>query len=59
MGLDCLDERSFGALYFMLCTLTAVTGALWEVNPFDQPGVEEGKVYIHQALSHSGEIGSS
>lgn len=52
IGLDHLDERSMGALYFMFCTLTAITGVLWDLNPFDQPGVEEGKVYIHQALSH-------
>jgi len=29
-----------------------VTGTLWKVNPFDQPGVEEGKVYIKQALGN-------
>jgi glucose-6-phosphate isomerase len=51
LGLDRLDERTMGALYFALSTLTAFTGTLWEVNPFDQPGVEEGKVYIHQALT--------
>ncbi|MBI2711369.1 MAG: glucose-6-phosphate isomerase [Bdellovibrio sp.] len=55
IGIDQLDERSFGALYFMFCTLTAITGVMWEVDPFDQPGVEEGKVYIHQALSQGGE----
>lgn len=49
--MDQLDERSMGALYFTLSTLTAFTGSLWEVNPFDQPGVEEGKVYIRDALN--------
>lgn len=48
---DQLDERSMGALYFAFATLTAFTGTLWEVNPFDQPGVEEGKIYIRQALN--------
>jgi glucose-6-phosphate isomerase len=48
--LDRLDERAVGALYFAFCALTAVTGALLKVNPFDQPGVEEGKVYIRQSL---------
>ena len=42
-----------GALYFALCILTAFTGTLWGVNPFDQPGVEEGKVYIRESLSRS------
>jgi glucose-6-phosphate isomerase len=39
-----------GALYFAMCTLTAITGTLMGVNPFDQPGVEEGKVYIRESL---------
>jgi glucose-6-phosphate isomerase len=51
IGIDQLDERSMGALYFTYSVLTAFTGALWGVNPFDQPGVEEGKVYIRQSLS--------
>lgn len=51
IGLDRLDERAMGALYFTFSTLTAFTGALWNVNPFDQPGVEEGKVYIKQSLT--------
>ncbi len=48
--LDCLDEKSMGALYFAFSVLTAFTGTLWGVNPFDQPGVEEGKIYIKQSL---------
>lgn len=48
--IETLDERSMGALYFMFSVLTAVTGTLWGMNPFDQPGVEEGKVYIRDSL---------
>lgn len=48
--MDRLDERSLGALTFAFCSLTAVTGALWNVNPFDQPGVEESKVLIRESL---------
>jgi glucose-6-phosphate isomerase len=51
LNLDKLDERCMGALYFSLSVLTGFTGTLWDVNPFDQPGVEEGKVYIREALS--------
>jgi glucose-6-phosphate isomerase len=50
--LDQLDERGLGAIYFAFCVLTSMTGTLWEVNPFDQPGVEEAKVYIRKSLSH-------
>ena len=46
------DPRTeLGALYFSFSVLTAFTGTLWGVNPFDQPGVEEAKVYIREALS--------
>jgi glucose-6-phosphate isomerase len=54
LQIDSLDERSMGALYFTFSILTAVTGTLWGVNPFDQPGVEEGKIYTRQKLSGSG-----
>ncbi len=49
--LDRIDERSMGALYFAFSVLTSVTGTLWGVNPFDQPGVEEGKIYIRDSLA--------
>ena len=48
--LESLETKTLGATYFMFCLLTAITGALWEVNPFDQPGVEEGKIYLKKAL---------
>lgn len=51
LTIDRLDERSLGALYFTYCVLTAFTGTLMGVNPFDQPGVEEGKIYTREALS--------
>lgn len=51
IGLDRLDERSLGALTFSFCILTVATAALWGVDPFDQPGVEEGKIYIRESLS--------
>ena len=50
LQIEQLDERNMGALFFAFCVLTAVTGTLWNVNPFDQPGVEEGKVYIRESL---------
>ncbi len=57
--LDQLDERAIGALYFAFSVLTAFTGTLWGVNPFDQPGVEEGKVYIRDSLTQSAEHSSN
>jgi glucose-6-phosphate isomerase len=49
--IDSLDERSLGALYFAFSAMTAFTGTLWNVDPFDQPGVEEGKIYIKESLN--------
>ena len=57
--IDRLDERSIGALIYTWSLLTAVTGALWGVNPFDQPGVEEGKIYTKEALTRSRNEGIS
>lgn len=54
-SLDTLDERNLGALYFAWSVLTAFTGMLWDVNPFDQPGVEEGKIYIKESLAQKEE----
>lgn len=49
--LDGLHEKSLGALMFATCVFTAFLGTLWEVNPFDQPGVEEGKILTQDSLT--------
>ncbi len=49
-ALQSLTEESLGAFYFTLSYLTAIVGSLMEINPFDQPGVEEGKIYIRESL---------
>jgi len=43
--LDAADEYCLGGLIFLLETVTALTGFMLGVDPFDQPGVEEGKNY--------------
>lgn len=50
LELPTLDEKTIGALYFFYSCLTALTGECLGVNPFDQPGVEEGKIYILESL---------
>lgn len=49
--LDAIDAESMGSLYFSLALTTAFLGTLMDINPFDQPGVEEGKIYLRQSLS--------
>ncbi len=38
-----LNAHTLGQLIFQLETLTALTGYFLDIDPFDQPGVEEGK----------------
>jgi glucose-6-phosphate isomerase len=53
IGVKTIDAASFGALlmHFMLETLLA--GALLDVNPYDQPAVEEGKILAKKYLAES------
>jgi glucose-6-phosphate isomerase len=50
LQLDSISEESIGAMFFTLSMLTAYMGDVMKVNPFDQPGVEEGKIYIRETL---------
>ena len=43
--LDKVDEYCIGGLVMLLETVTALVGFMLEIDPFDQPGVEEGKNY--------------
>ncbi len=51
--IDELNEEAMGALFFSLSMLTAYMGEVMGVNPFDQPGVEEGKIYIREKLEQN------
>lgn len=48
--LDSITEESIGAVFFVFSVLTSYMGEVLGVNPFDQPGVEEGKIYIRESL---------
>jgi glucose-6-phosphate isomerase len=52
--LDGVNPRSVGALLFMLEVQTVFTGALFNVDPLDQPGVEAGKVITSALMGRSG-----
>jgi glucose-6-phosphate isomerase len=45
--LDRLDEATLGGLIFLLEYVTAAAGRVMGINPFDQPGVEQGKRYTY------------
>ncbi len=45
-----LDAWHVGSMLMMLAIATVIAGALYEVNPLDQPGVELGKRYTYGML---------
>lgn len=49
-----LDEKTLGALVFFYEYMTAVTGRVMGINPFDQPGVEQGKRYTYGLMGRDG-----
>ncbi len=50
LHLDKITESSLGSLYFLFSVWTSYLGYAWKINPFNQPGVEEGKNYVREAL---------
>jgi glucose-6-phosphate isomerase len=50
LRLRSLSADALGALLMALELATAIAGGLFEVDPFDQPGVELGKRYAHGLL---------
>jgi glucose-6-phosphate isomerase len=49
-----VDESSVGALLFLLQMQTAYAGELYDVNAFDQPGVELGKQFAYALMGRKG-----
>ena len=49
--IDRADAHGLGELLMMLMLATVYAGALYRVNPLDQPGVELGKKLAREALS--------
>ncbi len=45
-----LSEKSLGALIFYFEGLTAIMGEYFNIDPFNQPGVEAGKKYAFEFL---------
>jgi glucose-6-phosphate isomerase len=47
------SPSAIGQIMYMLEVSTAFAGGLYNINPFDQPGVEEGKKYAVEALKRT------
>lgn len=50
IDIDKLNETSLGELIMFFEALTVHMGTYLEVDPFNQPGVEKGKIYAYQYL---------
>jgi len=48
-----ISTSTIGQVMYMLEVSTAFAGGLYNIDPFDQPGVEEGKKYAVDALKKS------
>ncbi len=49
-----IDAYYLGQLFHFFSITTAMTGFLYDVNPFDQPGVEEGKDLTYGMMGKKG-----
>ena len=50
ISLPAVSPETMGALLFTLEAATAMAGWMLDVEPFDQPGVEAGKLFAHGLL---------
>ena len=49
-----LDAFTLGGLIFYYEYMTAMTGRMMGIDPFDQPGVEQGKKYTYGLMGRDG-----
>lgn len=49
-----VNEFTLGQIFMILEIATAYTGRLFEIDPFNQPGVEEGKIATYALMQREG-----
>ncbi len=54
LQLDTLYSENLGALIYMFEVHTIFAGALFNVDPLDQPGVEDGKDFTYALMGRPG-----
>ncbi len=54
LEIDTLDARTLGRLFMFFQIATGYAGVWYNVDPFDQPGVELGKVLTFRAMGREG-----
>lgn len=51
---DAVDAEHLGGLFMLFEVATVIAGALYGVNPLDQPGVEQGKIFTYGLMGREG-----
>ena len=59
LSLDCLDAYNVAQLLYFLQVQTAIAGELYNINTFNQPGVEQAKNYTYALMGRAGYEGSA
>ena len=54
LEMECLDASTLGELFMLISVATVYAGALYDVNPLDQPGVELGKQLTYGLMGREG-----
>ena len=54
LEMECLDASTLGELFMLTSVATVYAGALYDVNPLDQPGVELGKHLTYGLMGREG-----
>ena len=57
--IDKIDEYNVAQLLYLLEVQTAIAGELYNINTFDQPGVEDSRNYTYALLGRAGYEGSA
>ena len=58
LTIDKIDEYNLAQLLYMLEVQTAIAGELYNINTFNQPGVEQAKNYTYALMGRAGYEGS-
>jgi len=54
ISIDKVDEYNLAQILYMLEVQTAIAGGLYEIDAFNQPGVEQAKNYINALMGKKG-----
>lgn len=57
--IDKIDEYNIAQILYLLEVQTAIAGELYNINTFDQPGVEQARNYTYALMGRAGYEGSA